>query len=315
MAIAAAAIGAISSYSSAKSQKKAADKAAQPQPFWSGPPAWLEPYIRESAGMNRDFFMDQINNPRLPPTFQDVVSGRYGQPIPSSPIGGIEPGLASTEVENAWKRNQKRLNERLEAAGSEQRQLTDRERQAIAARVNARRGGHDPFPGRGPIPVGRTREGGIPGGVGGGGRDGEFGGNRLQMKGGGGQGMNPREQLARILLARAQQPVMGQAEGMGFLQNLMGRQGPDMSALNAGLGQQQQTYNDFRDPSSPVNQMIQRGMQGSFSSAAPMQQQLAQRLMGGMGAPPPSTPTSYFDRYFQMAGPESDFRLFDTGGV
>lgn len=278
-----AALGVLGGVSQAREQRKYAEEAGKPRPYHStttqGPPAWLLPFIQGGMQSAQENYALQRDNPRLPPTFADITSGRYGSPLPTSALGGIQPGNVSPRVERAWAAN----------AAKQDRELTDRERQKIAERVLARHpeaaGGGAPAAGGRP----RRRGGGVGAGMGSGGR------------GGGGAAAGPRQAFAQMLLERAQRPVPGIEEGMGFIQGLLGRQGPDLSALNRGLDQQAQTFADFRSPAAPINQMIQRGMGPGFSSAAPFQRQLAGNLYGRMNAPPPALPTARFQGLMDLA--------------
>lgn len=277
-----AALGVLGGVSQAREQRKYAEEAGKARPYHStttqGPPAWLLPYIQGAMQAAQDNYTLQRDNPRLPPTFADITSGRYGSPLPTSALGGIQPGNVSPRVERAWAAN----------AAKQNRKLTDRERQRIAERVLAR---HPEAAGGAPAASGRRPAvggGGGGTGSGGGGGAGLGGGGR-----GGGGTAGPRQVFAQMLLERAQRPVPGLEEGMGFIQGLLGRQGPDLSALNRGLDQQAQTFADFRDPNAPINQMIQQGMGSGFSSAAPLQRMLVGNLYGRMNAPPPALPDRF----------------------
>lgn len=289
------------SVAGARENRRAAEEAREPRPYnetsTSGPPQWLLPFIQDLPGLANDLLQNQIRNPRLPPTFNQAIGGGYQSAFPSSVAGGMQPGWTHPELQRVFDRTQERINQ-----GDNPRELSDRERQQIAEAHMARHPelfqAPSPSPGGGPRP--RPFRGGGGGGFGGG--------------GGGGFGGGGIGQMGNLLMNRAQQGLPPAAQqGLGFLGNLLG-QGPDLSAINRGLMQQQQTFDDFRNPSSPISRFIQRGMGGGFSSAAAMQRQLASGLLGGMSAPPQALPTSRFQSFLDMArGPGGDFRVTDFG--
>ncbi len=324
VAIAAAVIGAYSSYDSSKRNEKAAESASGPQPYWSeseqGPPDWLLPYIEDTLPRAADQYQNNLNNPRVPPTFYDVTAGRHQTPLPTGVYGGIQPQNTTSRVRDAWQRQEDKWKEEAMAAEDydpeappEFRTLTDRERQQIASRVNARHPGEAPDFGPGdrmplgrgpgfqhPAPPDRDR----PENRGGSGRP---SGTDLEKRRNSAATPSPRRAMEQLVLSRAQQPVQGQQEGMDFIRNLLQNDSKPSDALQPAQRQQNQTYRDIRSGNSVLNRMAEKGLNEGFSSAAPMQRDLAQSLMSKMDAPPPAMP-NYFDRFLDLSQ-DPGFRL------
>jgi len=116
-----AALGVLGGVSQARQQRKYAEEAGKPRPYHStttqGPPAWLLPFIQGGMQAAQDNYALLRDNPRLPPTFADITSGRYGSPLPTSALGGVQLANVSPRVERAWAAN----------AAKQDRELTDRE--------------------------------------------------------------------------------------------------------------------------------------------------------------------------------------------
>jgi len=277
-----------------------------PQPYTSNqttaPPPWLLPYIQGAAGLNQDILGNRLAGAGAPPTFEDVMGGRF-----QSGFTGQRPSynVAGTTDERPPPRpspGERRGGFDRDGAGI--RRMMDTQNSSGSSRprtptIDAPRG----FGSSEGMTNPRTNR--------------PTGGGR----GGAGLGMSGAAQsLAGMMMDRAGAQDPGLAAGSDFITQLLGKDPMDRGGnrwaanplLNMAGGRARATYSDFTNPNAPINQLIARQM-SEGNAASPYQTRFIDELFGRFNAPAPDTNLPIGDRYDLVSQFGASNPLFDPG--